>query len=182
MVRNISSFLGIGILGKLEGMLCGDLHDSIPSLGNAHHATDGGDISSGEVAHRHAVGGNHEVLDDLLGPVLFLHLQIADFVALKYRLGLNGLQAERALSMAKALHLLGGLILEQQILGQPLFGCHRLWHGRLSLQPGTHAIVGQLGMITYCRSVDVRVQERSVRAEWSSPLPWPGGPRSDSGR
>ena len=40
----------------------------------------------------HAVGRNHEVLDDLLGPVALIRLQILDLVSGKDRAGFQRLQ------------------------------------------------------------------------------------------
>jgi hypothetical protein len=54
-------------------MLSGDLHDPVPPLGNPHHSANGGHISLSQIADGHTIGGDHEVLDDLFGPVGLLH-------------------------------------------------------------------------------------------------------------
>ena len=65
--------------------------------------------------------------------------------------------------MAEALHVLGHLILEEQVLRQAVQGSHRLGHGFRSLQPGGHSVVGQLGVVMHYRPVDVRVHQGAVR-------------------
>ena len=57
--------------------------------------------------------------------------------------------------MAEALHILGHFILEEKVLRQAVHGANRLGHGPSSLQPGGHAVIGQLGVVMHHRPVDV---------------------------
>ena len=47
----------------------------------------------------HAIGGNHEVLDDLLGPVALIRPQILDLVSGKDRAGFQRLQLQGTVLM-----------------------------------------------------------------------------------
>lgn len=64
--------------------------------------------------------------------------------------------------MAEALHALGHPILKEQVLGQPGHCAHCIRHGPRSLQPGGHAVVGQLGVVVHHCPVDVRVHQRAI--------------------
>jgi hypothetical protein len=78
-----------------------DLDDPVPAFGRADHAPQGGDVLAVQKACGHAVGCNHEILDDLLGPVGLIHLQILDLISGKDRAGFQRLQGQGTVLMTQ---------------------------------------------------------------------------------
>src|SRR5688572_32424247 len=95
-------------------MFPGNLNNAIPSLWNPHHSTDRREFSLGEIACSYAIRSDHEILDDLFGPVFFFSIELADLITVEYRFGLNGLQTKCACNMTKFFHALGSLILRSE--------------------------------------------------------------------
>jgi hypothetical protein len=80
-------------------MLGRDLHDPVPAFGRAHHASQGSGFLAVQKARSDAVGRNHEVFDDFLGPVGLIRLQIPDFVSGKDGAGLQRLETQGTVLM-----------------------------------------------------------------------------------
>jgi len=146
-------------------VLLGQLDNAIPTLGSADHATQGGQRLGGKIARRHAVGRDHEIGDDVLGAVAGFHGHLADFIAGEYRFCLQGFETQRPVDLAEVFHPLRRLVLQPQILGQPGHRGEGLWHRAIAVQPGRHAVIGQLGLIADPRPVNVGVCERAVAAD-----------------
>ena len=95
----------------------------------------------------HAIGRNHEILDDFLGSVAFIRLQVLDFVSGKDRPGFQRLQLQGTVLVPQAFQLLRHPVLDLEILGQPRDSRDGLGNGALAFQPGRHAVVGELGLV-----------------------------------
>ena len=151
--------------GSRESVLSGELDDPVPALGRADHAADRREIPRREIPGGHAVGGDHEVLDDVLGAVLSFRFEITDLVAVKDRFRLDGFQTQRSLGVPQVLQALRDPVLHAQILRQSGDGRDRLGHGAVPFQPGGHAVIGELRMIADARPVDIRALHGAVRAD-----------------
>ena len=117
--RNSSNGLGVRLVGELESVLPGKLDDPVPSFRRADHAPQGRELSRREIAGGHAVGGDHEIRDQVLGAVRLLGLQPANRVAVEDRSCLQRLEAEGTVDLAKFFHPLCRPVLEPQVLVQP---------------------------------------------------------------
>ena len=73
-----------------------------------------------QIAGRDAVGRDHEILDQLLGPVLFAQTQIDHPAIVEHSFGLDCFQIERSVQIANRAHELGRLVLHSQLLVEPL--------------------------------------------------------------
>ena len=86
-------------------------------------------------------------------------------IAVEYRFGFNGFQAERPMDMPEILHPLGCPILKAQILIQSIHCRDGLRRAAAPIQPGRHTVISELGMIADPRPVDIRILKRSVRVD-----------------
>ena len=66
-------------------MLPGKLDNPVPSLGRPHHAAQGRQFSRRQIAGGRAVGGDHEIGNQVLGAVRLLDFKAADRVAVEDR-------------------------------------------------------------------------------------------------
>ena len=143
-------------------MFGGNFDNTIPALGGADHAADGRKLFGGKVAGGDAVGGDHEILDDLRGAVLLLHFEVTDLIPIEQRFCLNRFQGECAMNMAEILQALGHLILRAQVVGQTVHGGDRSGHGVATFQPGCHAVIGQLGMVSHQGAINIRALQGTI--------------------
>ena len=97
----------------------GDVDDALPALRRAHDAAHDREALALEEARDGAVGGDHEVLDQLLGAVALLGREPAHRVAVERGLHLDRLELQRTVLVAVGLEALGGLVLEPEVVGQP---------------------------------------------------------------
>ena len=97
-----------------------------------------------EVGRGDAVRRDHEVLDELLGPVLSIRVEIRQLVSVEDRLCLGRLQAERAVAVPQFNEPLRHAVLEAEVLvearGLQDAGRRRAF----AIQPRRHASVGEL--------------------------------------
>ena len=84
-------------------------------------------------------------------------------IAVEYRLGLDGFQAQRPVEVTEILHPLGRPILKAQVLSQAVHCRNGLRLAPAPIQPGSHTVIRQLGMITDKRLVDIRLLQGSIR-------------------
>jgi hypothetical protein len=99
-----------------------ELDDAVPALWRTDDAPDGRKVLLGEVSRRHAVGGDHEVLDDLRRAVLPFDVETADVVALEDGPGLDCLQAQRSVDVSEVFQSLRDLVLHAHVVGESLDG------------------------------------------------------------
>ena len=98
----------------------------VPALRRVHHAAERGEAVRVEEARGDAVGGDHEVLDQLLGAVRAAPPR-RSCSASPSNTGarLDGLEVERALLVAQAAQAACGLVLQPQLLVHPGHRGHR---------------------------------------------------------
>ena len=125
----------------------------------------GRDIPGHEEARRHPVRRDHEILDELLRPVFPFDLEIPDLLLVEYRTRLDRFQVQGPVLMPEQLELLRREVLGPEVRIEALHSRDRLRHRPLPLQPGRHAVVGQLRPVADRGSVDLR-----PRSEPSSPI------------
>ncbi len=135
--------------------------DPIPAFWDAHNAADRREIPGREITGGHAIGRDHEVLDDLPGTILCVYFQRADLIAVEYGPGFICFQTQRPVSVTEILHLLGCPILETQIFIQAFHSQDGLRNAAGPLQPGSHAVISELGMIGDAGLVDIRILKSS---------------------
>ena len=140
----------------------GQLDDPRPARRRAHHSADRGEAVGGEEARRDAVGGDHEVLDQVLGAVVALLLEVGHLAVDHDRARLPGLEVERPLLVAQAAQAAGGLVLELHLVGDPRHRGHPGRHRPLAFEPGGHRVVSELGAVVDAGLVDVRGGDRAV--------------------
>ena len=102
----------VGLRRQRLVKLGGDLHDPAPAFGRAEDPAHRRKPAAGQVACRHAVGRDHELLDQLLGAVLRIRPQVGQHVAVEDGPRLERLEAQRATRVALALESLGHAVLE----------------------------------------------------------------------
>ena len=119
-------------------------------------------MPGGEELRGHAVCGDHEVVDELGGAVLSIHIETVSIVAVEHGPRANGVEAERAVLAPARAQALGHSVLQPQVLVQAGHAADWRRHGALAVKPGRHAVVGQRGMIANARAVDVGVLHRAV--------------------
>ena len=89
-VRKSSKLPGIGRVREGGVLLAGNLDDAVPAFGGAHDAPDGGVVFGGQEAGGGAVGGDHEVFDDLHGLIFLFDFEVADLIAIEDGAGFDG--------------------------------------------------------------------------------------------
>jgi hypothetical protein len=109
-----------------------------------------------------AVGGDHEVLDELLGAVLLLGGEVLDLVCVKHRPRLDGLQVEGAVLVPERPELLRHRVLEPQVGVQAGDRGNRFRHRPVALQPGRDVVVGKLCVVVDEGLVEVGAIEGAV--------------------
>ena len=80
-------------------MFAGNFDNPLPPFWRAYDAADGGEFSGREIASSHAVRRDHKIFDNLLSTVLLLYFKSTDLVAIEYRFGFDGFQAERPVNV-----------------------------------------------------------------------------------
>ncbi len=157
--------LGVGPAGKLVPVRFGDLGDAFPSLWSPDHPADGRESPFRQIAGNHSVRSDHEVLDDALGPVLLLHFEATDCIAIEYWPRLNRLEGQRSLSVPECRHVLCYLVLQAQVPVKSSCGADRPRGGAVPVQPCGHAVVGELRAIADARPEDIGALKRAVGAQ-----------------
>ena len=104
----------------------------------------------------YAVGCNHKVFDDLLGPIAFIHPQVLDLVSGKDWAGFQRLQVQSTVLMPQGFQLLRHPVLNAEILCKPRDNRYSLRRRPFPFQPGRHAVIGQLGVVAHPGTIDIR--------------------------
>ena len=116
LIRKASSARRVGLRRQAVPRPRRDLDDLVPPLGRTHDAAQRGDPLAREKPRRHAVGRDHEVLDELAGAVLRLHRQVRHGVAVEDRAGLDRLEIEGSLLVPAAAKRLRDGVLGAELL------------------------------------------------------------------
>ena len=156
--------------------------DPLPALGRAHDAPQRGEPLLREKARGHAVGRDHEVLDQLARAVLPLDGEVHDRFVVEEGLRLDRLELERALLVAQGPQRLRDAVLDAQLLGRspptrrPVPASGRALEGRAD------GVVGELRVVAH-RGARRRSRRRSRRpTRRPSRRRPPRGPRPRSRR
>ena len=89
-----------------------------------------------------AVGGNHEFLDQLARPVVFLLPDVNHFFAVEHGARLKGLELQRALALPPPAQLLGQRVLRPQLRLQAGNGDRGGRQAASTFDPVGNAVVG----------------------------------------
>ena len=142
--------------------LGGERGDPVPVLGRPQNAPDRREGLVSEGPDGRGVGGDHEVFDELLGPVRRLRPEIHEGIAVEERLRLGGLQAQCSVDMPEAPHRLGDPILDPQLVVEPRHREDARRGGRRTVEPGRDGVVRELGAIDHDGAVDLRLFHAAV--------------------
>ena len=163
--RNCSRAFASGSLGNARAPLRGQLDDPVPAFGYADHAPQRRKLFGREVSCGNAVGGDHEVLNNVFGPVLFVGFQVLELISVKDRTGFDCFEIKRAVQVPECFQFLGHAVLESKVLVETA-DCADPWrHRPVTLQPAGNAVVGELRTIAHRRSIKVRTLKRSIPGE-----------------
>ncbi len=111
--------LRIRIDRQRELVFRGDLDDPFPSFRGADHAADRRESLRSEEPSGHTVRRDHEILDDVLGPVLLLRLRSRIVSPSKTGRASMVSRLSAPWSVPEVLHVLRDPVLQAQVLGQP---------------------------------------------------------------
>ena len=168
---------GIGGGGKCGATIGGEGDDAIPALRHAHDTLQAGAAAVAEGASHDVVGGHHEVFDEVHGPVLDDFAEVNDLAVGDDGVGLDTLEVEGAGGSAGGAEVLGGLVLQAELIGEPggvggwlrEVGCTVGAEGEGVgcgaggvLEPGADARVGQLGAVADGGAGDLLVWKASI--------------------
>ena len=145
---------GVRLRRQLVAIRRGEVDDALPALRGADDAAHHREAPRAEEAGDGAVGGDHEVLDQLLGAVLALGRQAAHRVAGEQRLDLDGLQLEGAALVTAGAQQLGDAVLQEQVVGEPCDGGGAGRRPGGAGQPRADLAVGKLRVVVHQRPVD----------------------------
>ena len=157
--------LRVGLGRQRFAVRFGHLHHPQPALGRAHDAAQRSAAVRRQKARGADVGRNHDFLDQLACPVVFLLPDANHFFALEHGARLKGLELQRALALPLPAQLLGQRILRPQLRLQARNGRCGGRQAALAFNPGSDGVVGQLGLIAHQRAPDSRTCQHAVGAE-----------------
>ena len=139
--------------------LRGQRANPIPALGRLHDAPKRRKAAPVEETRGDAVGRDHQVLDQRLGAVSGLRLQVAQRVPLEHVLHFDRLEVERADSMPGDAERLRDPVLHPQLLVHAGHGRRGRRQRSVARQPGADGVVGELRVIPRQRAVDIRCRD-----------------------
>ncbi len=88
------------MIRQRDAVLPGYLDNPIPAFGDADHTADGREFFGRKETGGNAVGRNHEILNDLLGAVLFFQFKRTDLVAIEDRFRFDRFKSECSMDHA----------------------------------------------------------------------------------
>src|SRR5262249_61074133 len=116
---------GVGIRGQALTDPFGERDDPVPPLWRAQNSANRRKTAALEKLRSRDIGCDHEILDQLLGPILLIQLKVVQPVAIEHRAGLERVERQRATRMAKLLHRLCDSRLDAWLLVHA--GARRYW-------------------------------------------------------
>jgi hypothetical protein len=108
---------GVGFGGERGSLLLGEGDDAVPALGDDYDALEAAAAAVAEGAGHDAVGGDHEVFDEIHGAVLGGVFEADDAAVDDDGVGFGLVELERAGGDAGGVEELGGLVLELELGG-----------------------------------------------------------------
>ena len=139
--------------------------DALPALGGAEDPPQRGEAACLEELRGHAVGGDHEVLDQLPRAVRLVGSEIGEHVTVEHRPGLERLEAQRAAVMAQRLHRLRDPILKPELRVEAGDRGDARRRRRRAVEPRGDGVVGELGVVDDARAIDVAARRCAVRPD-----------------
>jgi len=109
-LRRFQEFLKghcIRLPGQGSAPCRGKLDNPLPAVGAADHPPQRRKFFGLEVSCGDAVGGDHEILNNLLGPVLFFGFQVLEVISVEYWTCLYGFEIKGAVQVPEGLEFLG---------------------------------------------------------------------------
>src|SRR5271157_4269088 len=136
-------------------MLQGKFNDSVPAFRRAHDPPYRRQPFGCEKSGGNAICGDHEILDNTLGPASFFGYQPFERVAVEHRTRLNCFKIQRAMNVSERFQFLRRAVLEPQVLLEAIDirNLLRLWPGLL--QPRSDAVISKLSMVDNGGQIDV---------------------------
>ena len=129
------------------------MDDAVPPLGLLYNAAQGRNLF--EQPRNYAVGGDHEVFNQLSG-VVFLLLHHVDHLVVQHQgMEFVGLQVEGSVFIAAPLQLLRGFVLQAQLGLQIGGGCDLRRRRCRALQPRSHRVVLELRPVANQSAINV---------------------------
>ena len=165
--------LGVGIGGQRCALLRGQLDNAVPALGGAHNATDGGEARAFEGARDDAVGGNHELFNERRRPIFYDGRDADDLIGNQHGLSLDGLEFERAVLKAAALHALRGGVLQLELRGEVRAGGNLRRRRGFAFEPRADARVRQLRAVAHQCAVGFFIGSDSIGVDQNTRPPRP---------
>ena len=150
---------------KSLAQIRGERDDALPTLGGSEDPPQRGEAARLQELGGDAVGGDHEVLDQLPRAVLLVGEEVGEHVAVEHRPGLERREAERAAVVAQLLHRLRHPILKTELRVEPGDRGDARRHGCPPGEPRGDSVVGELGVVDDARAIDVAVRHGAVRAD-----------------
>jgi len=148
LVRNFSRLLNL-VRGSLKPCSAAISNNSFPFVFGCGQLGEWMEIFWTKDTGSHSVCRDHELFDDVHGPIFIFPFQIADRFALKYRSSLNSFQTKRPMNVPEILHVLGLLLsCHPQILIKSIYSCDCWRQSYFSIQPCSNAVIGKLSMIS----------------------------------
>ena len=114
-------------------------------------------------ARDHAVGGHHEVLNQLRGAVAKARLDAGYLAVGEHGLGFAAIQIERAEAMTLCAQLLGGFILQAELRLQILRGGYFGRRRAMPFKPRSDGIVRQLCGVARHSAISLAILDRAIR-------------------
>ena len=94
---------------------CSHLNNPLPAFGRTQDAAKGGHALSLEIRRRRLIGRDHKILNQLLGAILLLDLEIGQHLTLKHSSWFNRFKTQRSLFVSSSLEPLRDLVLEAEL-------------------------------------------------------------------
>jgi len=117
----------------------------------------------GQIAGGAAIGRHHDFFDQLAGTVLDLLANIHHLLALKHGVRLKGLKFQRTLCTPTLAQALRQRILRAQLGIHSRHPGGLRWQCAAAIDPGTHGVVGQLGLVAHQGAVNGGTGEHCIR-------------------
>ena len=138
------------------------LDDPPPALWLAQHAAQRCGAAALQVLRHDCVGRDHEVLDELLGTIVLVGLEVREHSAVVDRPRLDGAESQCALLMPQALERLCRAVLDAQLLLHAAHPCDARGRRPRAEEPRGNAVIGEFGAIAHQRAVNVGCRNSAI--------------------
>ena len=143
----------------------GQLDEPPPALGRVEHPPQRREAFALQVLRGDPVGRDHEVLDQLLRPILLVRPQVGEQVAVEHGPGLERLEAQGPALVPQGPHGLSRPILDPELLVETRDRGQPRRRGSRPVEPGGDPVVGELRLVPHDRAVHVGGDDRPSRVD-----------------